>query len=164
MLRILIRCCFPPLLISFHQRDFTIFEAAPQESRGIPAKKPQPDYFLWTKPDKSTKTTVQPILLLLANWSSRSLSICKYLPFVKTQFNSPALPSEHFAWGSSMRPDFQTIIHTSSARQVWWWRSCGKSLSTNKYLVLTIYCHILICGWKYLWMGYFVISLQNICK
>jgi serine/threonine-protein phosphatase 4 catalytic subunit len=28
------------------QRDFTIFEAAPQESRGIPAKKPQPDYFL----------------------------------------------------------------------------------------------------------------------
>lgn len=28
------------------QRDFTIFEAAPQESRGIPSKKPQPDYFL----------------------------------------------------------------------------------------------------------------------
>jgi serine/threonine-protein phosphatase 4 catalytic subunit len=28
------------------QRDFTIFEAAPQESRGVPAKKPQPDYFL----------------------------------------------------------------------------------------------------------------------
>eukprot|EP00105_Crassostrea_gigas_P010142 XP_011425321.2 PREDICTED: serine/threonine-protein phosphatase 4 catalytic subunit [Crassostrea gigas] len=27
-------------------RDFTIFEAAPQESRGIPSKKPQPDYFL----------------------------------------------------------------------------------------------------------------------
>lgn len=29
------------------QRDFTIFEAAPQESRGIPSRKPQPDYFLW---------------------------------------------------------------------------------------------------------------------
>ena len=28
------------------QRDFTIFEAAPQETRGVPAKKPQPDYFL----------------------------------------------------------------------------------------------------------------------
>jgi serine/threonine-protein phosphatase 4 catalytic subunit len=28
------------------QRDFTIFEAAPQESRGIPLKKPQADYFL----------------------------------------------------------------------------------------------------------------------
>ncbi|CAI9743048.1 serine serine/threonine-protein phosphatase 4 catalytic subunit [Octopus vulgaris] len=28
------------------QRDFTIFEAAPQECRGIPSKKPQPDYFL----------------------------------------------------------------------------------------------------------------------
>ncbi|GFR58017.1 serine/threonine-protein phosphatase [Elysia marginata] len=28
------------------KRDFTIFEAAPQESRGIPSKKPQPDYFL----------------------------------------------------------------------------------------------------------------------
>lgn len=28
------------------QRDFTIFEAAPQEARGIPSKKPQPDYFL----------------------------------------------------------------------------------------------------------------------
>ena len=28
------------------QRDFTIFEAAPQETRGIPSKKPQPDYFL----------------------------------------------------------------------------------------------------------------------
>ncbi|WAR02468.1 PP4C-like protein [Mya arenaria] len=28
------------------QRDFTIFEAAPQELRGIPTKKPQPDYFL----------------------------------------------------------------------------------------------------------------------
>ncbi|KAK2576987.1 hypothetical protein KPH14_011949 [Odynerus spinipes] len=28
------------------QRDFTIFEAAPQESRGIPSKKPQADYFL----------------------------------------------------------------------------------------------------------------------
>ena len=28
------------------QRDFTIFEAAPQESRGIPCKKPQPEYFL----------------------------------------------------------------------------------------------------------------------
>ncbi|XP_076346047.1 serine/threonine-protein phosphatase 4 catalytic subunit B-like isoform X3 [Tachypleus tridentatus] len=28
------------------QREFTIFEAAPQESRGIPTKKPQPDYFL----------------------------------------------------------------------------------------------------------------------
>lgn len=27
-------------------KDFTIFEAAPQESRGGPAKKPQPDYFL----------------------------------------------------------------------------------------------------------------------
>lgn len=27
-------------------RDFTIFEAAPQESRGIPSKKPQADYFL----------------------------------------------------------------------------------------------------------------------
>jgi hypothetical protein len=28
------------------QRDFTIFEAAPQESRGIPSKTPQADYFL----------------------------------------------------------------------------------------------------------------------
>jgi len=28
------------------QRDFSVFEAAPQESRGVPAKKPQPDYFL----------------------------------------------------------------------------------------------------------------------
>ena len=28
------------------QRDFTIFEAAPQESRGIPCKKPQAEYFL----------------------------------------------------------------------------------------------------------------------
>ena len=28
------------------QREFTIFEAAPQESRGIPCKKPQADYFL----------------------------------------------------------------------------------------------------------------------
>ncbi|KAL4003525.1 Serine/threonine-protein phosphatase 4 catalytic subunit 1 [Acanthocheilonema viteae] len=27
-------------------KDFTIFEAAPQENRGAPAKKPQPDYFL----------------------------------------------------------------------------------------------------------------------
>lgn len=27
-------------------REFTIFEAAPQESRGMPAKRPQPDYFL----------------------------------------------------------------------------------------------------------------------
>lgn len=27
-------------------REFIIFEAAPQESRGVPAKKPQPDYFL----------------------------------------------------------------------------------------------------------------------
>merc|ERR1712018_539861 len=28
------------------QREFTIFEAAPQESRGVPCKKPQADYFL----------------------------------------------------------------------------------------------------------------------
>uniref|UniRef100_A0A5S6Q008 Serine/threonine-protein phosphatase n=1 Tax=Trichuris muris TaxID=70415 RepID=A0A5S6Q008_TRIMR len=28
------------------QREFTIFEAAPQENRPMPAKKPQPDYFL----------------------------------------------------------------------------------------------------------------------
>lgn len=28
------------------QRDFTIFEAAPQDSRGIPSKKPQAEYFL----------------------------------------------------------------------------------------------------------------------
>lgn len=28
------------------QRNFIIFEAAPQESRGMPSKKPQPDYFL----------------------------------------------------------------------------------------------------------------------
>uniref|UniRef100_A0A914S9Q5 Serine/threonine-protein phosphatase n=1 Tax=Parascaris equorum TaxID=6256 RepID=A0A914S9Q5_PAREQ len=27
-------------------KDFTIFEAAPQENRGAPARKPQPDYFL----------------------------------------------------------------------------------------------------------------------
>ncbi|EPB77213.1 Ser/Thr phosphatase family protein [Ancylostoma ceylanicum] len=27
-------------------KEFTIFEAAPQENRGAPAKKPQPDYFL----------------------------------------------------------------------------------------------------------------------
>jgi serine/threonine-protein phosphatase 4 catalytic subunit len=27
-------------------KEFTIFEAAPQESRGAPSKKPQPDYFL----------------------------------------------------------------------------------------------------------------------
>jgi len=27
-------------------REFTIFEAAPQETRGLPAKKPQADYFL----------------------------------------------------------------------------------------------------------------------
>jgi len=27
-------------------RDFIIFEAAPQESRGIPCKQPQIDYFL----------------------------------------------------------------------------------------------------------------------
>ena len=27
-------------------RGFTIFEAAPQDVRGIPAKKPVPDYFL----------------------------------------------------------------------------------------------------------------------
>lgn len=28
------------------QREFIIFEAAPQETRGIPSKKPVPDYFL----------------------------------------------------------------------------------------------------------------------
>jgi len=28
------------------QKEFTIFEAAPTESRGVPCKKPQPDYFL----------------------------------------------------------------------------------------------------------------------
>lgn len=28
------------------QRDFTIFEAAPQENRGIPTKKHSADYFL----------------------------------------------------------------------------------------------------------------------
>lgn len=28
------------------QRNFILFEAAPQESRGMPSKKPQPDYFL----------------------------------------------------------------------------------------------------------------------
>lgn len=39
------------------QRDFTIFEAAPQESRGIPSKKPQADYFLWEGPE----TTIIPI-------------------------------------------------------------------------------------------------------
>merc|ERR1711862_636996 len=27
-------------------RNFTIFESAPSEARGIPSKKPQPDYFL----------------------------------------------------------------------------------------------------------------------
>jgi serine/threonine-protein phosphatase 4 catalytic subunit len=27
-------------------KEFTIFEAAPQEARGVPSKKPQPDYFL----------------------------------------------------------------------------------------------------------------------
>lgn len=30
------------------QREFIIFEAAPQETRGIPSKKPVPDYFLWS--------------------------------------------------------------------------------------------------------------------
>lgn len=51
-------CPFYPLLIScgnvaailelneYLHRDFVIFEAAPQESRGIPSKKPQADYFL----------------------------------------------------------------------------------------------------------------------
>ena len=29
------------------QREFIIFEAAPQETRGIPSKKPVADYFLW---------------------------------------------------------------------------------------------------------------------
>ena len=33
------------------QHDFTIFEAAPQENRGIPSKKPQADYFLWVPID-----------------------------------------------------------------------------------------------------------------
>lgn len=28
------------------QKDFIIFEAAPQETRGIPSKKPVADYFL----------------------------------------------------------------------------------------------------------------------
>jgi len=28
------------------KKNFKIFEAAPQESRGLPAKTPQPDYFL----------------------------------------------------------------------------------------------------------------------
>ena len=28
------------------KKSFKIFEAAPQESRGVPAKKPAPDYFL----------------------------------------------------------------------------------------------------------------------
>lgn len=27
-------------------RSFKVFEAAPQETRGVPAKKPAPDYFL----------------------------------------------------------------------------------------------------------------------
>jgi len=28
------------------QKEFIIFEAAPQETRGVPVKKPLPDYFL----------------------------------------------------------------------------------------------------------------------
>ena len=28
------------------QKNYKIFEAAPQEARGVPAKKPAPDYFL----------------------------------------------------------------------------------------------------------------------
>lgn len=28
-------------------KGYKMFEAAPQESRGLPAKKPIPDYFLW---------------------------------------------------------------------------------------------------------------------
>jgi serine/threonine-protein phosphatase 4 catalytic subunit len=27
-------------------KKFTVFEAAPQEARGVPSKKPAPDYFL----------------------------------------------------------------------------------------------------------------------
>lgn len=49
-------CCPPPsscgnvaaiLELDEHlQKDFIIFEAAPQETRGIPSKKPVADYFL----------------------------------------------------------------------------------------------------------------------
>ena len=45
----LVRCGNVAAILSLNehlQRDFTIFEAAAQETRGVPSKKPQPDYFL----------------------------------------------------------------------------------------------------------------------
>lgn len=45
----LIRCGNVAAILELDEhlkREFTIFEAAPQESRGIPSKKPQADYFL----------------------------------------------------------------------------------------------------------------------
>ena len=69
------------LMFIFCQRDFTIFEAAPQESRGIPAKKPQPDYFLW----KGQKALLIVQLFPLANWSSSPL-VCRVLSICKNVF------------------------------------------------------------------------------
>ena len=75
---------------------------------------------------------------------------------------------QHFAWGSSMIPDFQTIIHTSSARQVWWWRNSEEIFVQQQILSFD---NILSCTYAYLWMRIFVkldifaavLSLQNIC-
>ena len=43
------RCCNVAAILELDEnlnKNFKIFEAAPQEVRGVPAKKPAPDYFL----------------------------------------------------------------------------------------------------------------------
>lgn len=43
------------------QREFIIFEAAPQETRGIPSKKPVADYFLWSAGAGSHHVSKSPV-------------------------------------------------------------------------------------------------------
>lgn len=72
------------------QREFIIFEAAPQETRGIPSKKPVADYFLWSVWVGSHRVSKYPVpfltshppsccwtVLLVLTLSRRDRKICQ---------------------------------------------------------------------------------------
>lgn len=51
------------------QREFIIFEAAPQETRGIPSKKPVADYFLWSpRADSHDVSSLDPFLFVFSSY------------------------------------------------------------------------------------------------
>lgn len=121
------------------QREFIIFEAAPQETRGIPSKKPVADYFLWSVWVGSHRVSKYPVPFLTSHPPSCCWTVLLVLTLSR---RDRKICQSTWSWAHTWKALFlfvNLIPHTAHIWQSAHCERCGEEVDTGPMTVVILH-------------------------